>query len=124
MSSNERKKQWQNTGKGHNETLEIAMPLEQTRVATNAVRRHTPENRPRGDSRATRDSRFCERACGEVCRCNKVNTKSNILTIFPLLSLWRLGSCVMIVHSHCRQSRNLCRCSSSSCAYCSLKHYR
>jgi hypothetical protein len=42
---NKRKKHCQNSGKGQNELLEIATPLEQTRVATEAVRIHVSENR-------------------------------------------------------------------------------
>jgi hypothetical protein len=41
----ETKKQFKNSGKGHNELLEIANPLDQTRIATNAVQRHVSENR-------------------------------------------------------------------------------
>jgi hypothetical protein len=45
ISSNERKKQRQLSGKGHNELLAIAQPLVQTRVATNACQSHASENR-------------------------------------------------------------------------------
>jgi hypothetical protein len=50
MSLNERKKESQNSGKGHNELLEIASPLEQTRVATDVVQRRMSENRGTGRS--------------------------------------------------------------------------
>jgi hypothetical protein len=42
---NEREKQGQNPGKGHNELLEIANPMEQTKIATEAVQLQAPENR-------------------------------------------------------------------------------
>jgi hypothetical protein len=34
----------------------------------------------RGETRAARDSHFCERACKEAHHCNKSETKTNILT--------------------------------------------
>jgi hypothetical protein len=46
----------QNSPKGHNELLEIANPLVQTTVATEAVKRHASENR--GTWRITCDTRF------------------------------------------------------------------
>jgi len=46
VSGNERKGNYsKNCKKGHNETLEIANSLEQTRVANEAIRGHVPENR-------------------------------------------------------------------------------
>jgi hypothetical protein len=45
VSLNERKNPMQSSGKGHNELLEIAIPLEQTRDATNAAPLRVSENR-------------------------------------------------------------------------------
>jgi hypothetical protein len=47
ISLNERKKQFQISGKGHNELLEIVNPVKQTIVATDAVYLHVSENRGR-----------------------------------------------------------------------------
>jgi hypothetical protein len=41
---NEIKKQAKNSGKGHNEKLEIANPVVHTRIATDVIREHVPEN--------------------------------------------------------------------------------
>jgi hypothetical protein len=48
----------------------------------------------RGESRATRDSGFCDRACRGKHHCNKCDKKSNILTIFSRLR-WCLASGAM-----------------------------
>jgi hypothetical protein len=44
MSLNERQKRLQITGKGHNETLEIANPVVHTTVAIAVTEIHVPEN--------------------------------------------------------------------------------
>src|SRR6185437_7021766 len=47
----------------------------------------------RGDSRAARDSGFCERSCSEEQHCNKSNTKTNLLTISFVTRLQCFATC-------------------------------
>jgi hypothetical protein len=42
----------------------------------------------RGESRAARDSRFCERDCREEHHCNKSDAMTNILTNFLKMTAW------------------------------------
>jgi hypothetical protein len=44
MPSNDIKKDVQLAGKGHNETLEIVNPVEETRIAAESVDVHVPGN--------------------------------------------------------------------------------
>jgi hypothetical protein len=44
MSLNEIKKQMQIPGKGHNEIFEIVNPMKHTRIATERLDGHVPEN--------------------------------------------------------------------------------
>jgi hypothetical protein len=69
-----------NSGKGQNELLEISNPLVQTRVATNSVQRHVPENRGVLNNVQRHVILASARACTEGHHCSKYDTKTNILT--------------------------------------------
>jgi hypothetical protein len=48
----------------------------------------------RGELRAARVARFCERVCREERQCNKYVTKTNILTIFHTLTSILIDGCM------------------------------
>jgi hypothetical protein len=61
----------------------------------------------RGESRAARDSHYCERAWREEHQCNKSDAKTNILTNFSLLGRLVTCNCDNLTDSEFWMSRNL-----------------
>jgi hypothetical protein len=96
ISLSERKKQMQLSGKGHNELLEIANPLVQTRVATNACQSHTSENR--GTRWSTRSTWFwlqreSLRRRASLQQIRHKNQHSHKLSLLDFNASWLVNKC-------------------------------